>query len=405
MKFDLVVMDEASQLRPEDALGAIARGSQLIVVGDPEQLPPTSFFDRLADSADDEDQPEDVPAVTEGMESILDICQQLFHPPRALRWHYRSAHESLINFSNHYFYDNQLIVFPSRYQSASNLGVKYRYVRNGTYQDRTNPQEARIVVDAIVNHMVAHPGESLGVVTVNQTQRDLIFEMFERKLSTSEACREFLQRHEMAGWPFFVKNLENVQGDERDVILISCNFGKVPGTEKVRQNFGPISRPDGWRRLNVLFTRARLRVELFSSMRPTDIIVDERTPRGTRSLRDYLEYAERGFIVETEPSDREPDSDFEIAVARVLRAHGFEVKPQLGSAGYFIDLAVRNPLRRGEFLRQLSAMAQCITAVVRLATGTEYGREFWRGWAGRIVSIAYGLLTGLRIQRARALRC
>ena len=198
--------------------------------------------------------------------------------------------------------------------------------------------------------MLTHPDESLGVVTVNQTQRDLIFEMFERKLASVEACRAFLEKYEREGWPFFVKSLENVQGDERDVIFISTNFGKAPGTDVVRPNFGPIGRRDGWRRLNVLFTRARLRLHLFTSMRSSDIVTDEKTPLGTSTLRDYLAYAKRGLIVETDAADREPDSDFEIAVARVLRSNGFEVKPQLGVAGYFIDIAVRNPRRRGEFI-------------------------------------------------------
>ena len=260
LKFDLVVMDEASQLRPEEALGAIARGTQLVVVGDPKQLPPTNFFDRMLDSADEEES--DAPAAISGMESILDICQQLFAPVRSLRWHYRSHHESLIAFSNHHFYKN-LIVFPSPYSKNPGLGVKYRYVKNGLYKDRQNIPEAQRVVDAVVEHMLKRPDESLGVVTLNQTQRERIEEMLDKKLKSFEESADFISRWDAEGWPFFVKNLENVQGDERDVIFISTTFGLAAGTDKVRQNFGPISRPDGWRRLNVLFTRARRRVRTF----------------------------------------------------------------------------------------------------------------------------------------------
>ncbi len=348
LRFDLIVMDEASQLRPEESLGAIARGSQLVVVGDPKQLPPTSFFDRMLDSGDDEEE-DDAPAAITGMESILDICQQLFTPVRSLRWHYRSHHESLIAFSNHHFYKN-LIVFPSPYAKNPGLGVKYRYVSRGSYKDRQNIPEAQRLVDAVLDHMMKWPDESLGVVTLNQTQRELIEELLDKKLKTFHEGTSFIERWEAEGWPFFIKNLENVQGDERDVIFISTTFGKAPGTDKVRQNFGPISRPDGWRRLNVLFTRSKRRIELFTSMAPEDIIVDERTPQGTKALRDYLDFAKRGVLVTTDDGERPPDSDFEVSVANVIRSLGYEVKPQLGVAGFFIDMVVRNPERPGEFL-------------------------------------------------------
>ena len=347
LKFDLVVMDEASQLKPEDAIGAIVRGSQLIVVGDPKQLPPTSFFDRRSDS-DDEDE-DDAPAALTGTESILDICQQLFTPVRSLRWHYRSHHESLIAFSNHHFYKN-LIVFPSPHGQNINYGVKFRYVENGVYMDRQNLQEAQRVVDAVLEHILKRPDLSLGVVTLNQTQRELIEELLDEKLKTFENTDEYLLHWEEQGYPFFIKNLENVQGDERDVIFISTTFGKAPGTDKIRQNFGPISQPDGWRRLNVLFTRAKNKIELYSSMLAEDIIVDERTPLGTKTLKEYLDFARRGILASTDITGREPDSDFEISVADVVKGLGYQVQPQLGVAGFFIDMAVRNPDRPGEYL-------------------------------------------------------
>lgn len=384
LRFDLVVMDEASQLRPEEAIGAIARGAQLVVVGDRKQLPPTSFFDRMVDGSDDEEEDE-APAATSGMESILDICQQLFTPERSLRWHYRSHHESLIAFSNHHFYKN-LIIFPSPYAKTPGLGVKYRYVRGGSYKDRQNVPEAQRVVDAVLEHMIRRPDESLGVVTLNQTQRELIEELLDKKLKTFSEGADFMGRWETEGWPFFVKNLENVQGDERDVIFISTTFGKAPGTDKVRQNFGPISRPDGWRRLNVLFTRSKRRIELFTSMAPEDIVVDERTPLGTKSFRDYLNFAKRGVLVSTDEGNREPDSDFEVSVANVITSMGYEVKPRLGVAGFFIDMAVRNPDRPGEFLAGIECDGATYHSGFSVRDRDRIRQEILEslGWRGRI---------------------
>ncbi|MBI3248412.1 MAG: hypothetical protein HYZ50_18070 [Deltaproteobacteria bacterium] len=205
-----------------------------------------------------------------GSESILDICQQLFHPARTLRWHYRSQHQSLIAFSNHHFYNGKLLVFPSPFDRNNRLGLRYRYIENGAYKDRQNTPEALRVVDAVIEHMIKHPEESLGVVTLNQTQRDLIEDLLDKKLRNVKEAQTFISKWEEENWPFFVKNLENVQGDERDVIFISTTFGKAPGIDKPRQNFGPISRRDGWRRLNVLFTRARRKIDLFTSMLPNE---------------------------------------------------------------------------------------------------------------------------------------
>ena len=191
LQFDLLVMDEASQLRPEDALGAIARCKQLVVVGDPKQLPPTNFFDRLMDG--DDDDPEDAPSVVDGVESILGICEHLYRPVRTLRWHYRSRHESLIAFSNNQFYDGRLVVFPSPFKRSKRLGVNYRYVKDGVYQDRKNIPEAQRVVDAVMEHMLTCPHESLGVVTLNQTQRVLIEDMLDKRIRDVKGVAEYLQ--------------------------------------------------------------------------------------------------------------------------------------------------------------------------------------------------------------------
>lgn len=383
--FDVIVMDEASQLRPEEALGAVARGKQLIVVGDPKQLPPTNFFDRMMNNDDEEDDT----ASFEGSESILDICQQLFSPIRTLKWHYRSQHESLIAFSNFHFYRSELVVFPSPYERGKRLGVTWRYVRDGVYKDRRNVPEAQRVVDAAIEHMMKNPEESLGIVSLNQTQRELIQDIFDKKSIAFEETSHFMLAWKEKGLEFFIKNLENVQGDERDAIFVSATFGKAPGTVKPRQNFGPISRADGWRRLNVLFTRSRKRIVLFSSMLPEDIITEEKTPIGTKALRDYMDFARRGVLVETDLTDREPDSDFEVSVANVLSNHGYVVKPQLGVANFYLDMAIRNPDRPGEFL----AGIECDGATYHRSASAR-DRDRIRqdilenlGWNGRIFRI------------------
>jgi very-short-patch-repair endonuclease len=383
VEFDLVIMDEASQLRPEDAIGSVARGKQLVVVGDPKQLPPTSFFDRMM-SVDDDGE-ESAKAAAVDSESILDICLSLF-PKRTLKWHYRSQHESLIAFSNTNFYDNRLIVFPTPYPRTRHLGLQYFHVSNGQYQNRQNIPEATRIVDAVIEHMAHRPEDSLGVVTLNITQRDLVEELLEKRLRSFSAGEEFQAQWESKGWPFFVKNLENVQGDERDVIFISTTFGKVPGTDVVRQNFGPVSRDLGWRRLNVLFTRARKSVHVFSSMRPEDIVVDGNTRRGTQALRGYLEYAANGNLISPTFVPREPDSDFEVAVAEVLASRGFEVVPQLGVAGFFIDMAVRNPERPGEYLAAIECDGATYHSGVSVRDRDRIRQQILEslGWKGKI---------------------
>ncbi len=339
IKFDLVVMDEASQLKPEDALGAAVRGTQLVVVGDPNQLPPTGFWDKLGETPDDESQQ----AAALELESILDICKGQFHPVRYLRWHYRSQHQSLIAFSNKRFYNGDLVVFPSPYKSSRRLGVRFVHIADAEYENQRNEKEAWRVTDAVIHHMVHHPEESLGVVTLNLKQRELIESILDERLKSIAEAETYRTAWAENGMDFFVKNLENVQGDERDVIFISTTFGKARNTSVVRQNFGPISRADGWRRLNVLFTRAKRSMHVFSSMVPEDIVSDSTTPRGTRELRAYLEYARNGILEDSSPTNAEPDSDFEVSVAQTLTNAGYVCVPQLGVAGYRIDIAVRHP--------------------------------------------------------------
>ncbi len=385
LHFDIVVMDEASQLRPEEAIGAIARGSQLVVVGDPKQLPPTSFFSRMG--AVEEDGEDGLGALaTSEAESILDVCISHFQPVRTLRWHYRSRHESLIAFSNHHFYRGNLVVFPSPYPKSKALGLRYQHVSDGVYENQMNHVEARRVVDAAVDHILTRPDDSLGIVTLNIKQRDLVAELLEERLRTIPEAVDFKERWEAEGMGLFIKNLENVQGDERDCILISTTFGKPRGSNAVRQNFGPISRDGGWRRLNVLFTRSRKSVAVFSSMRPEDIVVDGKTPEGTRALRNYLEFARNGVLPVERETGLPPDSDFEIAVMDVLRAKGYEVEPQLGVAGFRIDIGVKHPEHRSGYLAAVECDGASYHSGVSVRDRDRIRQEILEslGWRNRI---------------------
>lgn len=344
-EFDLVVIDEASQMPPEDALGVIARSAQVVVVGDPMQLPPTSFFRRFDDVMDDDDEEEDENI---DVESILDQAYAVFRPPRELRLHYRSRHQSLIAFSNKHFYNDGLTVFPSPIEEDENRGVRLIKV-DGLYADQHNPIEAREMADWAHNFMMTRPKESLGLVAINQLQRDLLMDEMERIFQRDSRADAYRRNWEGTLYPFFVKNLENVQGDERDVIAVSLVRG--PNADgKVTQNFGPISQKNGHRRLNVLFTRARNQLVIFSSITPEQIVIRPHTALGPRILRSFLDYALTGRLDPGGDTERLPDSDFEVAVANRLRGYGYEVVPQVGVGGFFIDLGVRHPGFPGTFL-------------------------------------------------------
>jgi very-short-patch-repair endonuclease len=345
LHFDLVVMDEASQLRPEDALGAIARGTQLVVVGDPKQLPPTSFFQR---TLDDEQDDEEKTIAAEG-ESILDIALGRYQPVRRLRWHYRSQHHSLIAFSNQEFYGGDLVVFPSAYHDHPDLGVKFVAVE-GIYENRRNALEAQRVVDAILEHIALHPDDSLGVVTMNFEQRELIEELLDARLAHDSFSKVWMEGREETHEPFFIKNLENVQGDERDVIFISVTYGK-DAQGNLFQRFAGVNSKTGQRRLNVLITRAKKRTVVFSSIDGDQIQVTPSTPWGVKALKGYLDYAKKGISSQPELSPgAEPANEHEAAIGYVLQEYGYDVVPQVGVSGYFIDLAVRHPSKPGTFL-------------------------------------------------------
>ncbi len=344
IEFDLIVMDEASQIKPQDALGSIARGEQLVVVGDPKQLPPTSFFERVID-----DNEED-PTTIEESESILDATLPMF-PIRRLRWHYRSQHESLIAFSNHSFYDGNLVLFPSPYKKTDAYGVRYERIQNGCFVNRRNREEAKVIAEAVREHFRLRTKESLGVAAMSAEQRLQIESAIEILAKEDSMFQEWLEEDGRRDDPLFIKNLENVQGDERDVIFISMTYGPKEPNGKVFQRFGPINSEVGWRRLNVLFTRAKKRMHVFSSMGSEDIVADSSTKRGVKALRDFLAYCETGILHTNEQETaRLPDSDFEIAVMAALQDKGFECLSQVGVAGFFIDIAVLDPGNPGRYL-------------------------------------------------------
>ena len=340
--FDIVVIDEASQMLPCDALGAIARCRQAVIVGDPKQLPPSSYFQGGTAAVMGEDDDDQMLAKT--VESILDLSLSAWHPPRYLQWHYRSRHSSLIQFSNVRFYDNRLIVFPGPDENREGSGIRYHHVADGLAKGGLNRIEAERVVSAACAFMEdsANRDLSLAIVAMNQRQRDHINEIIDREAAANTAVARYRRRWRNTLYPFIVRNLETVQGDERDVIFISTVYGRETAGGPVMRRFGPITHSGGERRLNVLFSRARQRMEVFSSMQANDIAVGPGVSEGVRILRDYLEYAATGKIETGTDTGREPESPFEEYVMERLRGQGLEIDPQVGVAGFRIDLGVRH---------------------------------------------------------------
>ena len=348
--FDLIVMDEASQMRPEDALGAVARGTQLIVVGDPKQLPPTTFFDKL--SADDGTAPaEDAPSSGD-QESILQMAMPILSPPRMLEWHYRSQHESLIAFSNHQFYADRLRLFPTALHKNEGLGIHYHHVADGSFKGGVNQREAAEVVRAAMREIRRTGGEqTIAIVAMNVEQTAAIRQEWERRLKEMDDLRALVDKLEARETERFdIKNLENVQGDERDIIVISMTYGPDPDGHFF-QRFGPINWPDGWRRLNVLFTRARRKMAVYSSMHSSKVLPGSQSSGGTAALRGFLEYCERGRLIDLPvQTDRPPANEFEEQVIAIVKEEGFGAEPQVGVKGYFIDIGVTHPAVPGTYL-------------------------------------------------------
>ena len=343
-KFDLVIFDEASQLPTSEAIGAMGRGKNVVVVGDPKQLPPTDFF-----GTKQEEENFDL----QDMESILDDSLAVQLPQKHLRWHYRSEHESLISFSNSHFYDNKLVTFPS----IDDIHSRVSFVNvKGTY-DRGKTRQNKMEAEAIVNEMflrLLNPetqGESIGVVTFSQPQQTLIEDMIDERLREDPALEKYFT--DEVKDPVFVKNLENVQGDERDIILFTVGYG--PDQEgNVSLNFGPLNRDGGWRRLNVAVSRAKKEMVIFASMEPDQINLSKTNAEGVRSLRSFMEFAKRGKIptpMGNQTKTNKTNSNVIIPkIKDALELHGYQVETNVGHSDFKVDLAVVDKNNKEKYL-------------------------------------------------------
>jgi very-short-patch-repair endonuclease len=344
-QFDLVIVDEASQMPPERAFGVISRAKQCVVVGDPKQLPPTSFFQRSSSSEETEES-EDVDTEALDEESILDLCTKSFKPARRLKWHYRSRHGSLIAFSNRQFYKNQLVIFPS---CGRDFAINRHLVQAPRYVRSINLPEVSLVCDVVLEQLELHPMRSLGVVAMNESQAEQIAEQLETLSIHHQELRRRLDLTDSSE-ELFVKSLEKVQGDERDTIVISTTYGPPEPGGPLAMRFGPINQGGGHRRLNVLFTRAKHGIELVTSMESSQIHPTATSSPGVYALKDYLKYVETRSLDTGRQTGRPPDSEFEVVVAEALERHGYQVECQVGVANYFIDLAVLHPKQPDRYL-------------------------------------------------------
>lgn len=350
-RFDTVIFDEASQVCTENAIGAIARGKQVIIAGDSKQLPPTNFFGASLSDVDYDTDDEDEDDGT-SYESILDEANLL--PERTLLWHYRSRHEHLIAFSNAKIYKNNLITFPSNVDKVPDNGVEYEYVREGFYDrggKKGNVVEAKRVAEIVFEHFKKHPNRSIGVIAFGEVQQQAIDTAIRKMRMENQMYESFFNEEKEE--PFFVKNLENVQGDERDTIVFSVGYAKdVNGV--FRMNFGPLSKSGGERRLNVAITRAKYNIKLVGSILPTDINIEKITSDGPKLLRAYIDFALNGVASLsreiTESDIVEHDSPFEKAVYNFLDRKDYKLGTQIGCSGYRIDMAVKHPTLSGQYV-------------------------------------------------------
>lgn len=355
VEFDLLIIDEASQVTPADAMGALVRAKQAVVVGDEQQLPPTSFFSRISGSDEEEDNEDAADATTRDLESVLGLCQSRGWPKRMLQWHYRSRHDSLIAVSNQEFYDNRLYVVPSPAGRQDSLGLQFRHLPNAAYdrgKSRTNRDEARHIAQAVLEHARRSANKSLGIGSFSMSQRDAILNEIELLRRENPDIEQFFQPNENDPnflEPFFVKNLENIQGDERDVIFISVGYGR-DASGYMTMSFGPLNGDGGHRRMNVLISRARERCVVFSSLTHNDIDTERTKARGPAVLKTFLRYAQTGILDSARPTGGECESDFEEQVKRAIENQGFTVHTQIGTAGFRVDLAVVDPRQPGHYL-------------------------------------------------------
>jgi very-short-patch-repair endonuclease len=349
LTFDLVVIDEASQVPPEEAFGVVARSRQMVVVGDDKQLPPTNFFRMVAEEDDEGEENNETNSPTarpRDFESILKLFRARGTAERMLRWHYRSKHPSLIALSNQTCYAGTLLLPPSPVNDQEELGLRLVKTPSGHY-DRggsgRNLVEADLIAQAVENHLSQQPTRSLGITCFSVAQRDAIEDVL-RQRGLSAEVEAFAPKGER----LFIKNLEAVQGDERDVIFISIGYGH-DAEGRMTQGFGPLSRDGGERRLNVLISRARQQCIVFSSVTAGDISADVK-PCGTKMLRNFLHFAETGKLAAGQDNASDFDSPFEEAVAIAIRKNGHRVVPQVGVSGFRIDLGVLHPEKPGRFV-------------------------------------------------------
>ncbi|WP_291090208.1 DUF3320 domain-containing protein [Empedobacter sp. UBA7494] len=336
--FDLVIFDEASQLPTSEAISALARAKQAIIVGDPKQMPPTSFF---ASNKIDEENME-----LEDLESILEDTLALSIPSNHLLRHYRSKHESLISFSNKNFYDSKLLTFPS--PDDLNQKVTFEHIK-GFYdkgKTRTNKNEALAIVEYIKKHLQSGNKKSLGVVTFSQVQQELIDDLLQKLFQDYPQLEEFAMQNEE---PIFIKNLENVQGDERDIILFSICYG--PDEEgKIAMNFGPLNRDGGWRRLNVAVTRARYEMKVFSTLKGDQIDLNRTKSEGVKGLKEFLNFAEKGNYILQKNSSQSNKITLIDAIEKALLDNGLQVNKYIGTSNYKVDLGIINPENNKEYI-------------------------------------------------------
>ena len=351
VEFDLLVIDEASQVQPVDALGAVARCKQIVVVGDSKQLPPTRFFQRMTNGSEEEEEeiPQDMVQAGD-MESILGLCLARGIPSKMLRWHYRSRHHTLIAVSNHEFYEDRLFIVPSPHSAAAGLGLKFNHVPDGVFERgraAVNRVEARVVAKAVIEHARKTPALSLGVAAFSIKQRQAILDELELLRREHPDLEGFFYGHESE--PFFVKNLENVQGDERDVIFLSVGYGPDENGY-MAMTFGALNNEGGERRLNVLISRAKTRCEVFSSITEDQIDLERAPGRGVAALKAFLSFARTGRLSLAAPSGQAEQSPLEESIRRAIESLGYEVHCQVGIAGFFIDLAVVDRELNGRYI-------------------------------------------------------
>jgi very-short-patch-repair endonuclease len=350
LTFDMLVIDEASQVAPEDALGAVARAKQLIVVGDHKQLPPTNFFKMVNAGGDDgTEEDEEIANVDRpsDYESILTLARSRGMAERMLAWHYRSKHPSLIALSNDKCYAGKLLLPPSPYVQTADFGLSLvqtprgHYDRGGTSCDLVQAEQ---LAKAVANHISCCPNKSLGVACFSVQQRDAVEDMLDKL-----GIRIEVDAFKPKGERLFVKNLEAIQGDERDVVFISVGYGVAPEQSKPFLNFGPVSRDGGDHRLNVLASRAREKCIVFSSITAGDIPI-ESPVRGTQMLRALLHFAETGKLGSGAFTGGDFDSPFEEAVARVIREAGYHVHAQVGVSSFRVDLGIIDQVKPGQYI-------------------------------------------------------